>query len=92
LEILNRGDEPTFVTRVRQEMIDITLSTDIKREIYNWRVMTEVFLSDHRIIRFKFISDYMNTETLALQTGSSFRANWPVRCKVERYCKHLYNG
>jgi hypothetical protein len=57
-EILNRGDEPTFVTRVRQEVIDITLtSTDIKREIYNWRVTTEVSLSDHRIIRFKIISD-----------------------------------
>jgi hypothetical protein len=43
LEILNQGDEPTFVTRIRQEVIDNTLaSSDIKREIYYWRVTTEV--------------------------------------------------
>jgi hypothetical protein len=39
-------------------VIDITLSSsDIKREIYNWRVTTDVSLSVHRIIRFKIISD-----------------------------------
>jgi hypothetical protein len=39
-------------------VIDITLSSaDIKREICNWRVTTDVSLSDHRIIRFKIISD-----------------------------------
>jgi hypothetical protein len=39
-------------------VIDITLSsTDLKREIFYWRVTTKVSLSDHRISRFKIISD-----------------------------------
>jgi hypothetical protein len=40
-------------------LIDIKLSlSDIKREIYNWIVTTDVSLSDHRIIRFKIKKPY----------------------------------
>jgi hypothetical protein len=47
LEILNRGDDrTTFVTSIRQEVIDITLSS------------TDVSLSDHRMICFKIIPDF----------------------------------
>jgi hypothetical protein len=54
LEILNRGSEPTFVTRVKEQVIDITLySASIWQEIVNWRVSKEVSLSDHRIIRYR---------------------------------------
>jgi hypothetical protein len=48
LEILNWGSEPTFYTRVREQVIDITLSSaSIWQEIVNWRVSKEVSLSDH---------------------------------------------
>jgi hypothetical protein len=97
LEIMNRGDEPTFATRIRQEVIDITLSsTDIKREIYNWRVMTEVSLSDHRIV---FVSKSywipespINTETYPCSTDWELFSN-ELACSMhgKRYCKHLYN-
>jgi hypothetical protein len=47
LEIVNRGSEPSFVTRVREQVI----------EIVNWRVSKEVSWSDHRIIRFRMSAD-----------------------------------
>jgi ribonuclease HI len=58
LELLNRGNEPTFVTQNRAEVIDISLSSaSIWQEIVDWRVSTEVSLSDHRIIRFRLLAD-----------------------------------
>jgi hypothetical protein len=58
LEIVNRGSEPAFVTRVREQVIDLTLSSaSIWQEIVNWRVSKEVSLSDHRIIRFRMSAD-----------------------------------
>jgi hypothetical protein len=54
LEIVNQWSAPTFVTRVREQVIDITLSSaSIWQEIVNWMVSKEVSLSDHRIIRFR---------------------------------------
>lgn len=51
LEVLNVGTTPTFVTRTRSEVLDITLvSSSIRDLIKNWRVSTEPSLSDHRII------------------------------------------
>jgi Endonuclease-reverse transcriptase len=47
LEILNRGKEPTFVTRNRSEVIDIWLSsTTIWQDIVDWRVTGETSVSD----------------------------------------------
>jgi hypothetical protein len=93
LEILNRSDKPTFVNRVRQEVIDITLSsTDIKLEIYNWRVTTEVSLSDHRIIRFKIISDprklyeYRNPPSTDWQLFSN-----ELACSMQGWDKDIVN-
>jgi hypothetical protein len=58
LEILNQGSEPTFFNRVREEVIDITLSSaSIWQEIVNWRVSKEVSLSDHSIIMFRVSVD-----------------------------------
>jgi hypothetical protein len=51
LEIVSRVSELKFVTRVREQVIDITL------KIVNWRVSKEVSLSDHRIIRFRMSAD-----------------------------------
>lgn len=53
LDILNVGSVPTFVTKNRKEVLDLTLgSTSIRHRIKRWRVSNEPSLSDHRIIEF----------------------------------------
>jgi hypothetical protein len=53
LEIFNRGNEPTFCTSVRQEVIGITLgSYRLLDSIADWEVSLEPSLSDHRHILF----------------------------------------
>jgi ribonuclease HI len=53
LDIVNRGREPTFVTRARQEVLDLTLATPLlSSKIANWHVSREASLSDHRHIVF----------------------------------------
>lgn len=49
LEILNQGNEPTFMTKTRKEVLDITLASPrIKPQITRWQVSKEPSLSDHR--------------------------------------------
>lgn len=51
LLLLNKGNTPTFVTRTREEVLDITLATPIiSAEITRWRVSDIPSLSDHRWI------------------------------------------
>ena len=51
LDIMNRGNRPTFVTSNRQEVIDITIATIYASSyIKNWHVTEEVSYSDHRYI------------------------------------------
>jgi hypothetical protein len=53
LDIMNRGNRPTFVTSTRQEVIDITIATiNAGKFVKNWNVTGEVSCSDHRYIRF----------------------------------------
>jgi hypothetical protein len=53
LEILNRGNEPTFSNIARQEVIDITLgSLGLLDSIADWEVSVEPSMSDHRHILF----------------------------------------
>ena len=53
LDIMNRGNRPTFVTSNRQEFIDITIATIYASNfIKDWHVTEEVSCSDHRYIRF----------------------------------------
>jgi hypothetical protein len=53
LEILNRGNEPTFCGGGRLEVIDITLGSLRHLEsIIGWEVSSEPSLSDHRHILF----------------------------------------
>ena len=53
LEILNRGNEPTFCSVGRLEVIDITLrSLRLLESIIGWEVSSELSLSDHRHILF----------------------------------------
>jgi len=53
LDIMNRGNKPTFVTSNRQEVIDFTIATVYAGNfIKDWHVTEEVSCSDHRYIRF----------------------------------------
>jgi len=53
LEILHRGNEPTFCSGGRLEVIDITLgSLRLLESIIGWKVSSVPSLSDHRHILF----------------------------------------
>ena len=53
LEILNRGNEPTFCSGGRLEVTDITLgSLRLLESIIDWEVLSQPSLSDHRYILF----------------------------------------
>jgi hypothetical protein len=53
LDIMNRGNRPTFFTTNRQEVIDITIPTFYASNLINdWHVTEEVSCSDHIYIRF----------------------------------------
>ncbi|XP_061396049.1 uncharacterized protein LOC133331684, partial [Musca vetustissima] len=47
LRICNRGSDPTFKVRDREEVIDLTLSNLDDSVIRNWRVSDECSFSDH---------------------------------------------
>lgn len=54
LTVNNVGSEPTFVTRNRAEVLDITISSNfLSNKIIDWRVSTEPSCSDHRHIQFR---------------------------------------
>jgi hypothetical protein len=54
LNILNNGNEPTFVIRNRKKVIDLTLGTDkIQNLVTNWHVSDEISLSGDRYIVFQ---------------------------------------
>jgi hypothetical protein len=51
--ILNQGHQPTFVTAIRQERLDVSLvSTELINKVQSWRVDSDVSFSDHRYIKF----------------------------------------
>ena len=53
LDIMNRGNRPTFVTSNRQGVIDVMIATLYAGNcIKDWHVTEEVSCSDHRYIRF----------------------------------------
>lgn len=54
LDIMNRGNKPSFVTTTRQEVIDITIGTSfIGNFVKNWHVSDAESCSDHRYILFE---------------------------------------
>ena len=53
ISIMNVGTSPTFVTSVRREVLDLTLTTRfIGDRIESWKVSEEQMQSDHRMIVF----------------------------------------
>lgn len=53
LEICNIGDYPTFITRNRAEVLDVTLSSLKNSSVQKWRVSKTPSLSDHCLITFE---------------------------------------
>lgn len=62
--LLNKGNRPTFVNRLREEVIDITLcSMSIEGLIKGWHVSREDSLSDHQTICFGLTCELSKTES-----------------------------
>ena len=77
LLICNKGNEATFVTRARSEVLDITLITDNDiLSVMKWRVSETSSFSDHRYITFEI--NYSKTEIDPFRNPK--KTNW-VRFK-----------
>lgn len=64
VNVCNKGNEPTFVTVARQEVLDLTLcSAAFADKIRNWHVSGEASLSDHRQIVFDIEAGQFQRET-----------------------------
>jgi hypothetical protein len=73
LNILNKGNKPTFVISDRKEVIDLTLGTDkIGDLVTNWHVSDEISMSDHRYVVFQ-VGDL---EVTRLTYRNPKRTNW----------------
>jgi hypothetical protein len=60
LEILNRGNEPTFCNIRRVEVLDITIgSCKLLERIKDWEVSSEPSHSDHRHVMFKLVESVL---------------------------------
>lgn len=58
LMISNTGCKPTFVTKNRSEVLDVTLSSsDLFSFILNWEVTDLILTSDHKCIKFELDLD-----------------------------------
>lgn len=73
LNIINKGTVPTFVTKSRREVLDITLATPGMTDmISNWMVPNAASLSDHRWISFGV--SIIQTEEITFKNPRS--ADW----------------
>ena len=73
LNILNKGNEPTFVVCNRLEVIDLTLGTNkIGYLISDWHVCDELSLMDHRYICFQISNITVDQATYR----NPKRTNW----------------
>jgi ribonuclease HI len=70
---LNVGVEPTFVTSVRQTVIDVTMcSESVGGVIEDWHVSKEASMSDHRYVRFNLLG----SKPLAKRFKNPRKTNW----------------
>lgn len=82
IDICNRGDSPTFINAIRQEVLDLTICSDLLSDkIVNWHVSDEESLSDHKHIRFDYKA--------GLQVSETFRN--PRKTNWDLYRFHLLN-
>ena len=82
LDIINVGNKPTFVTRNREEVLDVTIAlTYLSNYVTNWHVSDEESCPDHRHINFTIQS------TVAKETYRN-----PRRTDWETYRDSLETG
>lgn len=86
LNVFNIGNTLTFVTRIRQEVLDLTLGS---LALCGWRVLTEPSLSDHRILLF----DLVASTTPPGASRNARNTNWArykedLRIRLESEPKH----
>lgn len=73
IEICNEGNQPTFTTKTRQEVLDITIcSPMLSTNIKNWHVSDEETLSDHRHIIF----EYNASKSIKITYKNPRNTNW----------------
>ena len=74
LDILNEGSNPTFVTRNRKEVLDITIADwALAQKTINWHVRREDSFSDHKMISFQV---QLQTEYTQEQVQLVKNTNW----------------
>ena len=62
LNILHKGNEPTFLNVRRGQVIDLTLGTTLVGNLVSdWHISSEESLSDRRYICFKIKSQVLET-------------------------------
>ncbi|XP_017878198.1 uncharacterized protein LOC108623868 [Ceratina calcarata] len=77
----NERAEPTFATRDRSEVLDVTIiSANDKTAINGWRVMDDPSLSDHKFVSYRLTGNGLTTFRVANVTRSLDK---------ERYLKTL---
>jgi len=70
LFIRSIGNDPTFITRNRREVLDITLTSDpILNQLEAWKVGIEHSFSDHRYIEFTTTLDCAPAENITNLVG-----------------------
>ncbi|XP_034140773.1 uncharacterized protein LOC117591569 [Drosophila guanche] len=82
LIIGNRGNDPTFIIKNRQEVIDLTLLSDKLSDIMkSWRVLEDHSFSDHR-----YIETILSLEsTIPTSYINPRKANWDTySAKIEK--------
>ena len=91
LNICNRGNNPTFITKNRREVLDITLVSDtFSDQICAWRVSNEHSFSDHRYIEFCWQD---TNPTVPSKIKNLRRTNWGYYTRLitkQLALKHLY--
>jgi len=95
LDLLNRGEENTYVFGNRQSVIDITVcSPELVDDVKEWNVTPEATLSDHRRISFNLKTDkkeprlYRNprrTNWEVYKENLEERMKWAARERAEEY-------
>jgi hypothetical protein len=76
LNILNHGNEPTFVVCHKRKVIDMTLETNkIVNLVSNWHVSDEPPLSDHRYVCFQIDNISINQVTFRNSRRISWESN-----------------
>lgn len=81
LEIHNVGNTPTIVTSNRQAVLYITLGNMMNGLVKNWRVLDELYMSQHSIfrseierIRQKNKESHLNYNMVLLQMSGEIRS------------------